>query len=168
MTVDGVLDTHAAGPIRLLSPVLALMGGIPPFTTRDVPATVRFESDRDTPAFHFNRVFRFQGREPYRFHSRLLPRGGNEMVEIMPFGLGWRAAYTWENDKVVLRHKGFILRFCSHDIPLPLEPLFGRGHAEETAVDDDTFDMHMEITHPRWGSTYGYAGRFTITKLQLT
>ena len=29
------------------------------------------------------------------FHSRLLPRGGNEMVEIMPFGLGWRAAYTW-------------------------------------------------------------------------
>ncbi len=168
VTVEGILDVHAAGPIRLLRPILAPMGGIPPFTASGVPATVCFESEPDTPAFHFNRVFRFPDRPPYRFHSRLLPRGGNEMIEIMPFGLGWRAAYRWADNTVQLSHRGYILRLFGHDIPLPLEPLFGRGYAEETAVDDDTFDMHMEISHPRWGRIYGYAGRFTVTRMDLS
>jgi predicted DCC family thiol-disulfide oxidoreductase YuxK len=167
VTVEGVLEVHCAGPIRLLSPLLALTGGIPPFTARGVPATVRFKSDHESSAFHFNRLFRFPGRKPYVFHSRLIPCGGNEMIEVMPFGLGWRASYAWENGKVVLRHRGYVLHLLGHDIPLPLTPILGRGHAEETAIDDETFDMHMEIIHPWWGSIYGYRGRFTVTSMDL-
>jgi predicted DCC family thiol-disulfide oxidoreductase YuxK len=161
-TVEGKLDIHCGGLLRCFRPLLGLMGGIPPYSATDGPVTVRFESDPETDAFHFNRVFHFAGHRPYRFHSRMFPAGGNEMVEIMPYRFGWRAAFSREGNRVVMRHRGYVLRVFGHDIPLPLEPLLGEGNAEETEVDDGCFDMWMEITHPRRGRVYGYAGRFKV------
>jgi len=40
--------------------------------------------------------------------------------------------------------------------------LIGEGNALEKPVDDDTFDMQVDITHPWWGKVYEYKGRFHL------
>lgn len=159
---EGVLDIECGAFLRALSPLLRLMGQIPAVTEKNVPVTVRFLSDVDTQAYHFNRTFLFASWGRYRFHSRMFHLTGNEVVEVMPFGLGWRVYYAWDGKKIVLRHAGYTLRFLGHDIPFPLGALIGEGYAEEVPVDDVHFDMTTHITHPWWGTVYGYRGRFKI------
>ncbi len=161
-TVEGVLDVMCAGPIKALAPLLWLMGGVPPHNERNVPVTVHFESDENSKFFIFNRIFHFKTCKPYRFKSRMMQVEGNEVVEIMPFGIGWRMLYLWQDGKVILKHKGYVWAVAGHMIPLPLTILLGAGHAEETPVNDDTFDMFVTITHPWWGKIYEYKGRFNV------
>lgn len=160
--VDGTLDVMCAGPIKLLGPLMKLMGQIPAQNEKSVPVSVTFRSELNTKAFHFVRKFDFKNSTPYIFHSRMMQMKGNEVIEIMPFGLGWKMLYRWDGEKVVLEHNGYALHLFGHFIPVPLTLLMGRGYAEEIAVDDKTFDMITHITHPWWGKVYEYKGRFTL------
>jgi len=143
-----------------------MMRGIPPANETDVPVSVYFESDSHSKSFHFNRIFNFQTRKPYHFKSRMIQTQGNEVVEVMRSRMGWRMNYVWEDDRVKLKHKGYILSVFGCFIPLPLSLLVGKGDAEEIAVNDDTFDMVVSITHPLWGKIYEYKGRFTVKENQ--
>jgi len=161
-TVEGVLEVFCKPPLLWVSPLMRLLGQIPTFNEKNVPVTVRFESDLNSKAFHFNRSFKFLGRKPYVFHSRMLQINDNELIEIMRFGLGWRMKYSWDGEKVVLAHKGYALQLFGHLIPLPLTMIMGAGNAAEYPVDENTFDMEVSITHPWWGEMYGYKGRFEV------
>lgn len=162
-SVEGTLDVMCKAPLKWLAPLMKLMGQIPTHNEKDVPVTVQFQSDNDTNAFHFNRTFRFKNTKPYIFHSRMVQIKDNEVIEIMRFGLGWKMHYLWDGEKVMLQHKGYVLRLFGHFIPLPLTLLIGEGYAEEIAVDDDTFEMITYITHPWWGKIYEYKGRFGVS-----
>jgi len=89
---------------------------------------------------------------------------GNEVIEIMRFGIGWRMNYLWQDGKVILKHKGYTMKLFGRYIPLPLTTILGEGYAEEVAVDDETFSMFVEIRHPWWGKIYEYKGQFRITR----
>lgn len=162
--VGGTLDVMCAGPIKALASLFWNMGSIPPHTEKNVPVIVHFRSNPDTKKFHFQRVFHFHGHKPYHFRSYMIQVKNNDVVEVIRGGMGWRMLYGWENGKVVMKHKGYALRLFRHYIPLPLEIFLGQGYAEETPVDDDTFDMLMHLTHPRWGKIYEYRGRFKMIK----
>jgi hypothetical protein len=159
--VHGTLDVMCAGPIKIFAWLFWLMRGIPPCNETDVPVDVYFESDRHSKCFHFTRIFNFKTRQAYHFKSRMLPIKDNEVIEIMPFGLGWRLNYVWEDECVKLKHKGYVLHAFGHFIALPLTFLIGQGNAEEVMVDDHRFNMNMTITHPWWGKIYEYKGQFT-------
>lgn len=163
--VEGKLDVMCAKHLKLFSPFLWLLGGIPPHNEKDVPITVKFKSDETTKKFHFNREFRFRKRKPYHFRSSMIQKAGNEVIELMRFGLAWRMNVVWEDDRVKLQHKGYALHLFGHYLPLPLTLLLGEGNAEETAVDENTFDMFVDITHPLWGKIYEYKGRFEIKQV---
>ncbi len=160
--VDGTLDVKCAGPIKALSWLFWLMQGIPPHSETEVPVTVNFESDKETKFFYFNRIFNFKTRKAYNFKSRMIQTTGNEVIEIMRSRIGWRMNYEWEDEKVKLKHKGYVLYVFGHFIPLPLTFLLGEGNAEELAIDENTFDMVVTIFHPWWGTIYEYKGRFSI------
>lgn len=164
VVAEGVLDVTCLGPVRVLAPLLRLMRQIPATSEMNVPVTVRFRSDPDTKAYHFDRTFRFKSWGPYRFHSRMFHIAGNEMIEVMRFGLGWRMHYSWDGEKIALGHAGYALRLFGHLIPIPLGLLIGEGYAEEVPVDDEHFDMMTHITHFWWGKVYGYKGRFRIER----
>lgn len=161
-SVEGTLDVFCKPPLLWLSPLMRLLGQIPTFNEKDVPVTVRFKSDLNTKAFHFNRNFQFPGRKPYVFNSRMLQVKDNEVIEIMRFGLGWRMKYCWDGEKVILAHKGYVLQLFGHLIPIPLTMFMGAGNAVEYPVDERTFDMEVSITHSWWGEMYGYKGRFEV------
>lgn len=162
--VRGVLDISCSGPMKLFAPLLRFMGSVPPVNETCVPVEVRFESEPTSKSFHFKREFQFKNRKPYCFNSYMLQRG-NEVIEVMRFGLVWRSIYAWENDRVKLKHKGYAIKLLDWLIPLPLTFLLGEGNAEEVPVDDNTFDMRVEMTHPLWGRIYEYKGRFEVIKL---
>jgi predicted DCC family thiol-disulfide oxidoreductase YuxK len=160
--VEGTLDVSCSGPFKYLAPAFWLLRGIPPANENNVPVTVRFESDPATQSFTFNRVFGFAQRKPYSFRSRMIRIKDNEVIEIMRSGFCWRMHCMWEDNRVKLNHQGYALYLFGHFIPLPLTALIGAGNAEEIAIDDDNFEMRVEITHPWWGSIYQYKGRFTV------
>ena len=164
VTVTGSLDVMATGVLKILSPLLKLMGQIPVNNENNVPVTVHFQSNKNSKAFHFNRVFNFKNTRPYNFQSRMMQIKGNEVIEIMRFGLGWKMLYLWDGQKVVLKHRGYALHIFGYFIPLPLTFLIGKGYGEETAVDDNRFDMLTQITHPWWGKIHEYKGRFCLER----
>jgi predicted DCC family thiol-disulfide oxidoreductase YuxK len=163
-TVRGVLDVMCKPPLLYLSPLMKLLGQIPIRNEANVPVTVHFQSDVNSRSFYFNRIFNFANSKPYPFQSRMLQIHGDEVIEIMRFGLGWKLQYAWDGEKVILSHKGYALQLFGHLIPLPLTMLMGAGYAEEHPVDDNTFDMQTHITHPWWGKIYEYKGRFEVSE----
>lgn len=160
--VKGNLNVMCTGLLRFLAPLIWRTGGIPPINAQNVPVTVVFESDEQSKAFTFNRTFYFADRKPYSFKSRMLQLKNNEVVELMKYGIGWKTSFHWEDGCVKLKHRGYVLKLFGHYIPIPLTLIFGSGNAVETPVDDLTFDMQVEITHPWWGKIYGYNGRFQL------
>ena len=81
----------------------------------------------------------------------MLQINGAQVLEIMPYGLCWKLQYSWENNKVILRHKGYALHLFGKIIPFPVTWLFGEGYAEETPINDHEFDMFTHISPPNLG-----------------
>lgn len=161
--VNGRLDVMSKAPLTWIAAVVKLLGQMPVYNENNVPVTVRFQSDKNTKAFIFNRVFNFKDTRPYEFRSRMLQIKGAEVIDLMRFGIGWRMRYAWDGEKIILAHRGYALKLLGHIIPLPLTLLIGAGYAEERAVDETTFDMLTRLVHPLWGKIYEYKGRFEIS-----
>ena len=167
VTVEGVMNIHRGWLIRLMSPFLRLFGALVPYDGKDIPVTVAFYSGPGEMAFHFDRSFHFPGKQVYRFHSRLQPVSGDEVVEVMRGGIGWRCAYEAEGKHIRLHHRGYVWRIGRFLIPLPLALILGKGAAGEEVLTDDTFSMWMTITHPLFGENYRYEGTFKIAGVTL-
>ena len=164
--VEGTLNVKTKGILKLFKPFYRWIGSIPLIDENAVPVIVTFESSMDSNVFHFNRVFHFSSQNPYEFRSQMMHQHGNNVVEKMRFGFCWRTSFHYQNNKVIMRHKGYALYFFGRLLPLPVTLLFGRGDAQEVVVDDNHFDMKVEITHFIFGVIYSYAGRFKVTKVR--
>jgi hypothetical protein len=162
--VEGVMNVESSRIGRFLAPFFKWSGTLVPYEGRDIPSSVKFSSCMDTNGFYFNRIFYFSNQKPYEFKSVMFPISGNEMIEVMRFGLCWRTAFVWTGHKVVLEHRGYGIYLWGKYIPIPLAILIGKGYADETPIDDDTFSMRMYIRHPIWGSVFGYNGIFKIVE----
>lgn len=164
--VEGTLDVERSTLARLLSPFLRVCGALVPYDGKAVPVTVRFTSPTGTRAFVFDRVFLFPGHAPCLFHSRMEQVHGNEVVEFMRFGIGWRLRYGWDGHRVRLQHRGYVWRIFGMLIPLPLNLLIGKSNAWEEPVDNNSFRMWMGVSHPVFGQIYSYSGTFHIMEVR--
>ena len=168
VTVEGRLDVHIHPLMKPFAPLMAWLGLLAPYAGDQVPCTVQFLSEPDGNAFIFDRWFQFPGEKSYQFRSELVAKGAHDVIEYMRCGIGWRCNYSFEADRVVLSHKGYVWRLFGRDIPLPgAELIVGRGEAFETPMDDNRFAMTMAVRHPLFGPLYSYAGTFTVTEMAL-
>lgn len=164
VVVDGTLTIHRSWWITILSPFLRLTGALLPYAGSDIPVQVRFNSRPHDNRIGFNRTFHFPGRKPYHFSSQLAPTQGDEVIEFMRFGLGWRMHLVYADNQVQLQHAGYVWRIAGFDLPIPLGLILGKSHAYEYAINDTQFGMHFAITHPLFGNVFGYEGQFTLTQ----
>lgn len=167
VTVEGVLDVEMHPLLRRLSWLIRLTGMLTPYEGKAVPVTVHFRSEPDSDAFVFERVFRFPGRAPVTFRSRMISTRPHNVTEYMATGIGWRAHYDYHDGRVRLRHAGYAWRLLGIDIPLPMTWLAGRGDAWEEATGEDSFRMYMDLRHPLLGKLYSYGGSFRVTEMRL-
>jgi len=158
VVVKGSLDVKIAWPVRIVS---RLLGVLVPYSGDKVPVTVTFTS---TPngSFQFDRAFAFADKPVHHFRSIMQPAGGDEVIEWMGYGVGWRCAYGWDGAKVILAHRGYVLRLFGRCLPLPLELLLGKGYAEETPISDTRFAMWTHTRHPLFGKMFRYGGEFEV------
>ena len=145
-----------------LKPIIYISGILPPYIEKSVPVTVDFISKKNSNAFCLNRTFYFKGKKPFNFHSKLLPVKNSEVMEILKYGLAWHCNYLWQNNKVILKHKGYSLRVFGRNISLPITWLLGNIEAEESVISEDEFSMFVKMTHPIFGKIYEYKGQFRI------
>ncbi len=167
VTVEGIMKVELSLFARLLSPLLRIAGALVPCAGENIPVTVHFRSEPDSNIYVFDRIFCFPGKAPYHFRSRMQPVGGSEIVEFMRIGIGWQVRYGYDGQKVVMAHRGYVMKLFGKLIRLPLELLLGRGYAEEEALSDKSFRMYMDIRHPLFGKIYSYSGEFALTEMVL-
>jgi len=161
VTVEGTLDVKVSKLIRIMS---LMTGALVSKSGKNVPITVTFRSGENSRDFHFDRTFHFPDGEQ-RFLSRMKHVRGNELIEFMRFGVGWKMAYSWTGKKVTLTHRGYIWRIFGLDLSIPLGLVLGRGEAEETPVSDDVFEMWTRTRHPWFGDGLAYSGSFKVTNV---
>ncbi|MBN67213.1 MAG: hypothetical protein CMM94_06585 [Rickettsiales bacterium] len=160
VVVKGWLDVRMSWPVRIAS---RLLGVLVPYNGNKVPVQVTFTGDA-AGQFYFDRAFDFGARGVCHFRSVLQPVGGDEVMEWMGYGVGWRCAYQWNGERVILKHRGYVLRVFGRCVPLPLELLLGKGYAEETPISDTCFAMWTHTKHPLFGEMFRYAGEFEVKK----
>jgi predicted DCC family thiol-disulfide oxidoreductase YuxK len=159
--VKGTLDIEVPPFMGLVS---RLSGMLVSRSGTGVPVTVTFKSGRDTSAFHFDRVFHYPGGDEH-FRSHMVHIDGDQLVEFMRFGIGWKMAYSWDGAKIILSHRGYVWRILGVLIPIPLALFIGRGEAEELPISSDEFEMWTHACHPWFGKSFAYSGPFKITKV---
>ncbi|MDC7684794.1 DUF4166 domain-containing protein [Asticcacaulis sp. BYS171W] len=166
VTVEGTLDVEMHPWMRKISWLIRLTGMLTPYEGKAVPVTVHFHSEPDSNAFVFERIFNFPGREPVVFRSRMISKRAHRVTEYMKTGAGWKATYYYDNDKVILRHAGYVVRVLGIDIPMPIEWLVGYGYAYEQATGEDSFKMHMQMSGGLLDKPlYSYGGEFRVTEV---
>ena len=166
VTVTGALTIRLSWLYQILTPLLRFTKTLVPANGNNAPTVVNFLSEPDSNAFCFNRLVQMPGAQ-LLFFSRMVPAGGNEMVEHTGSGIAWHCRFRFDGKRVRLEHLGYVTHRASRRIRLPLEFLLGKGNAWEEAVDEDTFLMRVEIRHALFGLLYTYRGSFTITEMRL-
>lgn len=165
VTVRGTMTIRRSRLMKMLAPLLRFFGALVPYDGEGIPATVTFTSGPGSSDFHFDRIFQPPGKPSFRFHSRLVQISGNDVIELMRFGIGWRAHYRMNGNHISLSHIGYYWRIGKVLIPLPMTWIIGRGAAAEDVVNDNSFTMWMTITHPIFGEIYRYEGAFEIAEV---
>ena len=160
--VEGHLDIKISWPVSIMA---RLTGMLLAYSGDNVPVTVVFTNGAGNRGFQFDRTFHFTDRGDVSFRSRMEHIGGNELVEFMGFGIGWKMAYSWDGSKVVLEHRGYVWRLFGVLVPVPLALIMGQGHAEEVPVSDDEFSMWTHSRHRLFGNMFAYAGSFKVTEV---
>lgn len=162
VVVEGALDIKVSTFMKVMS---RLSGMLISRSGENVPVAVTFRSGKNSADFHFERVFRYPGGTQ-RFRSRMTYVGRNELVEFMGFGIGWKMAYAWDNEKVILSHRGYVWRIFGIYIPIPLGLMIGKAEAEETPLSENEFAMWTHARHPWFGVCFAYAGTFKIAEVK--
>lgn len=160
LIVTGTITVEVKGIMKWLSPLLGVMGMLPPFAEQDIPIEVTFSTKPSSNAFYFSRTFHYRHHDTYLFNSKMIPVGGNELVDLTRSHLGWRMAYDFIDNQITLTHRGYVFTFFKWFIPLPIEWLVGRCDSYEEAIADNAFKMSMEFKHPWFGVLYAYYGNF--------
>ena len=160
--VEGRMDVEFGWLVKLLSPLLRIVGALVPYQGKDIPVTVHFRSEPDSNAYCLDRTFNFPDKKPYIFYSRMVQIKDDVIVEFMKYGIGWKHRFYYNGEKVILEHRGYVWKIFGATIPVPLGLFLGRGYAEEEALNENSFRMEMNITHPLFGKMYEYRGVFEV------
>ena len=164
ITVEGTLNVRISWFVGLMS---RLTGMLVPYSGDNIPVTVTLHSTPDSDAFIFDRRFHYPEYGTFIFRSHMERVGDNDLVEFMRYGIGWRLAYLWDGEKIILAHRGYVWRLMGRLIPIPLSWIMGRGYAEEIPRDENQFDMWTHARHFLFGETFAYRGSFTIVRSEI-
>lgn len=161
INAQGSLDIQYSGLFLFLLPILQFAKILIAYRGKDIPVKIAYKSDFKSNAFRIERIFNLPNNEPRQFVTTIIPIKKNYVLEVFGFGFAWRSIYSLQDNKIIQQHNGYALRLFACTIPLPLTWLFGKIHAEETALSHNEFSMRMEIIHPLLGN-YSYHGKFKI------
>ncbi|MCE3255759.1 MAG: hypothetical protein K0R25_1253 [Rickettsiaceae bacterium] len=162
---EGEMEISFSKIFRIFAPVFSLLKLLIPREGKNIFTRVKLYSKPDSGFLHFERELFFPKDKSEKFLSKVIILKQNEAAEILNYNIAWKFLYVFENDMLLLKHKGYALYLFGRFIPLPVTFLFGKGYAENQALSADEFRMKMTINHALFGEIYKYQGRFKITQI---
>jgi hypothetical protein len=88
--------------------------------------------------------------------------GGNEIVEFVRFGLGLCLKLTIVDGALCYTTAGYLWRIGPLHLRFPDWLLLGSGTIIERTIDSELIELDFTLTHPLFGLSYSYVGRFHI------
>jgi hypothetical protein len=158
--LEGIMDVTVSPIGRLFVSVSRLFDALVPFPGRDIPVRVRNWSQADSKQMLWHRTFRYPGRKPVIFRSRMAYAGGRDIVEYVKFGLGIRMRLSAEGETLRYDSQGYVWKLGAVTLPIPDWLLLGRAVIREIPESHERLRVEFTVDHPLWGRTFGYAGRF--------
>ncbi len=147
-----------------LIPFTTLVGALVPYRGKNVPVEVINRTHCDKAGLYWQRTFFFARRKPFIFRSVMHCTGPQEITEYVRFGFGIRFKLMEKNGGLIHHDIGYVWKGGQRSIPVPINLLMGKAYIEEMPVSDTEFSMKMELTHPVFGQTFQYNGRFSIIR----
>ena len=90
--------------------------------------------------------------------------GLHEITEFVRFGFGIRLNVAHQSDGLVFQDKGYVWNVGRLSIPVPVNLMLGKAYIQEMPISDSEFSMKMVVTHPVFGQTFQYNGKFTMVQ----
>ena len=157
----GVMNVSIASILRPLAPFFSFTQTLISQEGNNIEVLVKFKSDENDNCFRFERVFHFPNKIRY-FNSKMEPINNNLIIEWTKSGIGWGCKFEYKDKQILLLHRGYFIKLFGKPIRLPIEFIIGCGWAHEHVIDDNNFEMYMEIKHFLFGKIYSYSGSFYI------
>lgn len=163
LEVEGTMAVAFSPVGKLLISVGRLFDALVPYRGRGVPVSVRNWSSTDSDAMFWHRTFRYPGRKPVIFRSRMEYTGEKQIVEYVKYGLGIRMRLSAEGESLRFDSLGYQWDLGSLTLRIPDWALLGRAVIRETPISEGSFRVDFEIDHPLWGRTFAYSGEFCFS-----
>lgn len=160
LEVEGTMEVAFSPVGKLLISVGRLFGALVPYRGRGIPVSVRNWSRADSDAMFWHRTFRYPGRKPVIFLSRMEYAGEKQIVEYVKYGLGIRMRLSSEGKSLRFDSLGYQWGLGPLTLRIPDWALLGRAVIRETPISEGSFRVDFEIDHPLWGRTFEYSGEF--------
>ncbi len=162
LQVDGVMQVSLSTVGKLLITAGRLFDALVPYKGSKIPVTVRNWAKADSGAMFWHRTFRYPGRTPVIFHSRMEYTGDKQIVEYVKYGLGIRMRLSAEGETLRFDSRGYQWDLGPLKLHIPDWALLGRAVIKETPISEQAFRVDFEINHPLWGRTFEYSGEFSF------
>jgi hypothetical protein len=162
LEVEGTMEVELSPVGKLFILAGRLFDALVPYRGRDIPVSVRNCSRPDSKAMFWHRTFRYPGKEPVIFRSRMEYAGDSDIVEYVKYGLGIRMQLSAEGETLRYDSRGYQWDLGPLQLRIPDWLLLGKAVIRETPLSEQEFEVAFEINHPLWGRTFGYSGRFVF------
>lgn len=150
--------------------VLSFFDILFPETGTDIPATMRLTGRRDAqgqPYHNWDRTFSFA--KP-RYFKAVMAYDSNWNCVVEHFTPLHILSMAWDINFTAPAHLEIITRTCRLNlgklqIPLP-HLLHPHVRVSEDALDDETIQMSLTMSHPFFGDIFGYEGIYTVKTMR--
>jgi len=161
--LQGIMERISYSSVAVpLMPFAVFAGALVPYRGRNIPVHAINSSLSDRPDYFWTRIFYFPGRKPFIFRSRMICTREGEITEYVRFHLGIRFSVTAQDGGLVERDLGYVWKIGKLSVPLPIHLLLGRSYVEEMPISALEYEMNWTVTHPLFGETFAYNGRFSV------
>lgn len=135
-------------------------GALMPLEGVDVPVEIAVWTEAENKAVFKRREYRFPGRKPFVFRSRMLRDKNGSLVEHVGGGFGMYIRVREVDRNLHFEDKGYFVEYFGVRLPIPR--IFGPGtvRLRHEDVAADTFAITIEIVHPLFGPMYFQQGFF--------
>lgn len=152
---------HSTG-IKPFIWVAQIFGALVPYRGRNLPVEVLNTARPGRNTLFWQRHFHFPGRKPFQFLSRMESIEGNEIVEFVRYNLGICMAMSEDDGALRYTSRGYLWKLGPVKLRIPDKLLLGDAVITERGIDENTVELDFTITHPLFGRTFTYSGRFEL------
>jgi hypothetical protein len=137
-----------------------LKGALLPFNDSNFPVDIQVYSKPNDPSIYKQRIYHLHGRKPVQFTSYMRESEQGEVLEYVGMGLGMRLLLHIEEGNLHFTSDGYFWQILGWRVRLPDVLTPGKVFLRHCNENPEQFNIHIEIKHLLFGTSYIQAGVF--------